>query len=58
MNTTDGSGERQGHREAMDRVTRRLVESGTPAAKAERLARESMIRNDQRNGNSTQGKRK
>lgn len=38
------SGEKPGAREAMERVTRRLVESGSPPKEAQRLARESVLR--------------
>lgn len=38
------SGEKPGAREAMERVTKRLVETGTPPKDAQRLARESILR--------------
>jgi hypothetical protein len=47
------SGEKPGAREAMERVTKRLVESGTPPAKAHELARDSILRvteNNKRKG--------
>lgn len=38
------SGEKPGAREAMERVTKRLVESGAKPAEAAKLARESIVR--------------
>ncbi len=38
------SGEKSGAREAMERVQKRLVDSGSPPKEAERLARESVLR--------------
>lgn len=38
------SGEKPGAREAMERVQRRLVESGAKPAEAAKLARESILR--------------
>lgn len=40
------SGEKQGDREAMERVQGRMVRDGVPAETADRLARESMKRVD------------
>jgi len=39
-----GEGEKPGAREAMERVTKRLVENGTNHNEAQRLARESILR--------------
>lgn len=39
-------GERQGVRDTMDRLTRRLVESGVPAEKAEQTARKTALRDE------------
>lgn len=38
------SGEKPGAREAMERVQKRLVESGAKPAEAAKLARESIVR--------------
>lgn len=40
------TGEKQGHREAMERMVKRLVDSRIPASKAEKMARESVIRHE------------
>ena len=41
-----GGGEKQGDREAMERVQGRLVRDGVPADRAEKEARESIRRTD------------
>lgn len=41
-------GEKQGDREAMDRVTRKILESGVDSSTAREMARESMIRTDRK----------
>ena len=41
-------GERQGRREAMDRMVRRMVETGSDREYAQQKARESAIRKDRR----------
>lgn len=42
------SGERQGDREVIDRMTKRIASDGVPPDKANEKARESMRRVDQR----------
>lgn len=41
------SGERQGYREAMERMTKRLQDSGMPADKARRTAQDTARKHDQ-----------
>jgi hypothetical protein len=48
-NTTQGSGEHQNGRRAMEDLIRRQREMGIPAAKAEQTARESAKRMDRTN---------
>lgn len=42
------SGEKQGDRAAMDRMTQRIMSNGVPADKAAQAARESMVRVDRK----------
>ena len=44
------SGERPGQREAMERVTKRLIDGGMPSDEAKRRAREAAIKADRREG--------